>query len=161
MLFLSYCSPMKTKEFDSLARYQPEPNNRVQATPGCACLSILSQEPGVPYPERWAGSHARMKSLTNPVLIALLLISNGCTSTAMVSRAKGYTCEPVQPLKGDTLFLRGGRSYVVQQRPPERHNVEEMPPAVLQPFPPPYYAFRPCVGCYASLIVTVPFDAVT
>jgi hypothetical protein len=33
-----------------------------------------------------------------------------------------------------------------------------MSPAILQPYPEPYYAFKPFPGAYAFLLITVPFD---
>jgi len=92
---------------------------------------------------------------------ALLLVMTGCTTSAMVKRTKGYTDAQVQPLKGDTVFLHGAQSYVVQQKRSGTEDTEKMPAATLQPFPPPYYAYRPCPGCYGFLLITVPFDAAT
>ena len=102
-----------------------------------------------------------MKSIGCLLLFALFLSMSGCTTTAMIERAKGYTGDQVQPAKGDEVFLHHGRSYVIQQKPSGGENFEKMPPEKLQGFPPPYYARRPCPGAYPFLIVTVPFDAVT
>src|ERR1700692_1245408 len=102
-----------------------------------------------------------MKTIASLLLIALLVSSNGCMTAATIKRGKGYTDEQVQPLKGDTVFLHGGLSYVVQQKQPEGENAKKMPPTALQPYPPPYRAYKPSPGCYPFLIVTVPLDAAT
>jgi hypothetical protein len=101
------------------------------------------------------------KSIGYLSLLAVFLMTTGCTTTAMVERAKGYSAEEVHPLKGDELFPHRGVSYVIQQKRCKGENAEEMPPEILQNFPPPYYAFKPCPGAYPFLIVTVPFDAAT
>ena len=88
--------------------------------------------------------------------IVMLLISNGCMTSAAVKRAKGYTDERVQPLKGDTIISHGGLNYVVQQKRSEK--AEKMPSAAQSG---PYYAFKSCPGCYALLTVTVPLDIAT
>jgi len=59
------------------------------------------------------------------------------------------------------VFLHGGVSYVAQQKTPRREATEKMAPAELQKYPPPYYTFDPCPGCYGFLIVTAPLDAAT
>jgi hypothetical protein len=83
----------------------------------------------------------------------------GCTTSAMIKRAKGYTDARVQPLKGDSVFLHDGHSYVTQRKRPKGENAEKMSPAILQPYPEPCYAFKPFPGAYAFLLITVPFDA--
>ena len=59
------------------------------------------------------------------------------------------------------MFLHGGVCYVIQQKYPEGDNAERMSPTHQADNHPPYYAFRPCPGCYSLLLVTVPMDAVT
>jgi hypothetical protein len=102
-----------------------------------------------------------MKSIGCFWLLVLCLMITGCTTTAMVKRAKGYTDEQVQPSKGDDVFQHRGNSYVIQKQRRDGENVEVMPREMLQGFPPPYYAFKPCPGAYPFLVFTVPFDAAT
>src|SRR6185369_10587052 len=101
-----------------------------------------------------------MRFICYPLLIALFCTS-GCMSNQLVERAKGYTTDRVEPRAGDTVFLHGGLSYVAQQKRPEKDVAGKMSPMELRQYPPPYYAFSPCPGCYAFFLVTVPMDAVT
>ena len=102
-----------------------------------------------------------MRFISYFLLCAPLFCTNGCISSAAVKRAKGYTDERVEPLKGDTVFLHGGVCYVSQQKHPEGVNTEKMPPTHKTENHPPYYAFKPCPGCYSLLLATVPLDAAT
>jgi len=77
----------------------------------------------------------------------------------MVKYARGYTDQQVRPLKGDTVFLHGGHSYVIQQKRSGGEDPGKMPPEALVGFPSPYRAYSPCPGCYGFLLMTVPFDA--
>jgi hypothetical protein len=102
-----------------------------------------------------------MKFIYCWLLIGLLICTNGCISSQVVKRAKGYTTDRVEPRQGDTVFLHGGSSYVVQQKRPERDTAEKMSPTELQKYPPPYYAFDRCRGCYSLFLITAPMDAAT
>lgn len=102
-----------------------------------------------------------MRFIYCPLLVALLFCTSGCISNQVVNRAKGYTTDRVEPRTGDTVFLHGGLSYVVQQKRPEREAADKMSPMELQKYPAPYYTFDPCPGCYSLFIVTVPLDAAT
>ncbi len=94
-------------------------------------------------------------------LFTLLFSTTGCTTSKMVNYSRGYSDQQVQPLKGDTVFVHGSRSYVAQQKQPQGENARKMPPEMLRPYQPPYYAYKPSPGGYAFLVVTVPFDAAT
>ena len=107
------------------------------------------------------GRFARMRFIYSLLLFPVLFCTSGCMSSQVVSRAKGYTADRVEPLTGDTVILHGGSSYVIRQKHPERATAEKMSPTELQKYPPPYYAFDPCPGCYSLLLVTAPMDAAT
>jgi len=94
-------------------------------------------------------------------MIALLVCTNGCISNQVVTRARGYTDERVEPLKGDQVFSHGGVCYVTQGKHPKGHSAEKMDPSDLKNSHEPYYAFKPCPGCYSLLLLTAPMDAVT
>lgn len=124
------------------------------------------------FEQKSLASIARMttKFISCILLLALVFVVTGCTTTALVNRAKGYTGEQVQPLKGDTVFvhrtssyliLHDSHSYVIQKNRSHDEGAEAMPPSMLRDFPPPYYAFKPCPGCYVYLVATVPLDTVT
>ena len=102
-----------------------------------------------------------MKFICYPLLFATLLSTAGCMSSQVVTRARGYTTERVEPRTGDTVFVHGGVSYVVQQKNHQRATAEAMSPTELQKYPPDFYVFDPCPGCYSLLLVTAPMDAVT
>lgn len=102
-----------------------------------------------------------MKTIASLLLIALIVGSNGCMTAANVERAKGYTNEPTQPLKGDTVFLHGDHYYVIRQKQPAGKEAEKLPPTTPQGSQGSYYAFKPCLGCYVFTLATVPLDIVT
>jgi len=89
------------------------------------------------------------------VFAAFLIISGGCMTSAAVKRAKGYTDERVHPSKGDTIITHGGLNYVAQQD----HFVSPEKTPIMESGP--YFAFKPCPGCFALLMVTVPLDIAT
>ena len=125
-------------------------------------LAIGCRRPGVCEFWRWTASHVMsMKFIHYPLLLALFFCTNGCMSSGVVKRAKGYTDERIEPLKGDNVFLHGGVCYVIQQKHPQGKNAEKMPPTMQRDNHPPYYAFKPCPCCYSLLLVTAPLDAAT
>ena len=104
-----------------------------------------------------------MKIIISFLLIALLVSSNGCMTGQTVQRAKGYTKETIQPLKGDTVFQHGGLTYIIQHK----HAEGETNSVLVLPYnvPTPYLAYRPSPAYYVLIpfafvgdIVTFPFQ---
>ena len=97
-----------------------------------------------------------MKTIRSLLLIAILLNLNGCMTSASIQRAKGYTTELVDPVNGDTYFIHGGITYIVQHKPGagETNSTLALPHNVHRP----YFAYKPNLGYYFLLPLTIPAD---